>query len=116
MSSFVKVNGKGHIGRRLAETQQEGAVLKRLLPWADPGKRVEQYLLEREEHNRRYLPPFQDTIPFWARAGALELFFERDVGCGFVAGLGEFPLVRDRWSLYLPRTARNAHAGMWERQ
>ena len=91
MSSFVKVNGKATSEGDWLKLSKRGT-LEAVIALGRPGKEgYEQYFLEREEHNRRYLPPFQDTIPFWARAGALELFFERDVGCGFVAGLGEFP-------------------------
>ena len=91
MSSFVKVNGEAAVEGDWLKISKKGD-LETVIALGRPGKEdYERYHLEREEYNRRYLPAFQDSIPFWARAGALELFFERDAGCGFVAGLGEFP-------------------------
>lgn len=45
----------------------------------------------KQDYYSRYLPRNDDSLRFWAQVNALELYFERKTGRGYVAGLPEFP-------------------------
>ncbi|AKI97607.1 hypothetical protein [Kosmotoga pacifica] len=45
----------------------------------------------KKEYYSKFLPADKEDIKFWAQLNALDLYFEREAGEGYVAGLPEFP-------------------------
>lgn len=90
--SYVNTTGDMHISDRqyLEITSEKGfeVVLSKNRPCYQT---YDALLSIRKEFNSRFLPTYDDSLGFWAHLNALELFFERDCGAGFAAGIGEFP-------------------------
>lgn len=90
--SYVNTTGDMHISNRqyLEITSEKGfeVVLSKNRPCYQT---YDALLSIRKEFNSRFLPTHDDSLGFWAHLNALELFFERDCGAGFAAGIGEFP-------------------------